>query len=484
MSGQVSIVGAGCGGPELITVRGLELLQRCEVVIYDDLIAGELLDAVPETAERIPVGKRAGSRSPKQEYINELLIQKAGEGKRVVRLKGGDPFVFGRGGEESLALAGAGVPYTLVPGISSALAIPMEFGIPVTHRTVSRSVHIVTAHTAERALPENIPQLAALEGTLVFLMGLRSLKELAQELIAAGKSPDTPTAVLSGGNSPHPRAVRGTLASIAERTEKAGVLPPAVIVVGEVAQMDLRSPGPSIAVGLTGTEEFQQKLAALLDRHGLNRRQVQRGKCSPTEAPIPWKELSKTAGNWIVFTSGRGVDFFFRRLAQEKGDVRSLSRCLFAVIGEKTAEALAAHGIRADLCPGVFTGKALAQALLRRLAPEETVYLFDSVKGSRVIPETLAEQGISCRRISLYDTIYETVPQTERLQYILFGSAGGVNALADDGYEWDGDTIPICIGPVCARAFENRFHQRPVVSPNITAESMVETLLTHSSSKI
>ena len=248
--------------------------------------------------------------------------------------------------------------------------------------------------------------------------------------------------------------------------------------------MDLRSPGPSIAVGLTGTEEFQQKLAALLDRHGLNRRQVQRGKCSPTEAPIPWKELSKTAGNWIVFTSGRGVDFFFRRLAQEKGDVRSLSRCLFAVIGEKTAEALAAHGIRADLCPGVFTGKALAQALLRRLAPEETVYLFDSVKGSRVIPETLAEQGISCRRISLYDTIYETVPQTERLQYILFGSAGGVNALADDGYEWDGDTIPICIGPVCARAFENRFHQRPLVSPNITAESMVETLLTHSSSKI
>ena len=179
-----------------------------------------------------------------------------------------------------------------------------------------------------------------------------------------------------------------------------------------------------------------------------------------------------------------GVDFFFRRLAQEKGDVRSLSRCLFAVIGEKTAEALAAHGIRADLCPGVFTGKALAQALLRRLAPEETVYLFDSVRGSRVIPETLAEQGISCRRISLYDTIYETVPQTERLQYILFGSAGGVNALADDGYEWDGDTTPICIGPVCARTFENRFHQRPLVSPNITAESMVETLLTHSSSKM
>ncbi|MBQ8935930.1 MAG: uroporphyrinogen-III synthase, partial [Oscillospiraceae bacterium] len=282
-----------------------------------------------------------------------------------------------------------------------------------------------------------------------------------------------------GGNSPHPGAVRGTLASIAEDTEKAGVLPPAVIVVGEVAQMDLRSPKPSITVGLTGTEEFQQKLAALLDRHGLNWRPVQRGKCSPTGASIPWEALSKTTGNWLVFTSGRGVDFFFRRLVQEKADMRSLSGCRFAVIGAKTGEALAAHGIRADLCPREFTGKALAETLLGRLAPEETVYLFDSAKGSGVIPEILAEQGISCRRISLYDTVYVAVPQSEHLRYILFGSAGGVNALAEEGYELSADTTPICIGPVCAEAFERRYHRKPLVSEHIMAESMIATLLSH-----
>ena len=481
MNGQVSIVSAGCGGPELITVQGLDALKRCEVVVYDDLIARELLDAAPKEAERIPVGKRAGSCSPKQEYINELLVQKAGEGNRVVRLKGGDPFVFGRGGEEAMALARAGISYTLVPGISSALAIPMEAGIPVTHRAISRSVHIITAHTAERALPENIPQLAALDGTLVFLMGLHALERLAQALIDAGKSDDTPAAVLSGGNSPCPAAVRGTLGDIAERTKKAGVLPPAVIVVGQVAQMDLRSPWPSVTVGLTGTEEFQRKVTALLERHGLGWHQVQRGTCRALETPVPWEELSQRMGNWLVFTSGRGVDFFFRDLTREGKDVRSLSGCQFAVIGEKTAETLAAHGIRADLRPEQFTGKALAQALLHHLSPENRVYLFDSAKGSGVIPEALGEKGISCCRISLYDTIYETALQSERLQYILFGSAGGVNALADDGYDLSGDTVPICIGPVCAEAFEKRFHRKPLMPPEITAESMVETLLEHES---
>ncbi|MBQ3107746.1 MAG: uroporphyrinogen-III C-methyltransferase [Firmicutes bacterium] len=261
--GKVYLVGAGCGEADLITVRGAKLLQSCDAVVYDDLIDSELLDLVPPYAEQLYMGKRRGHHSAPQSEINETLIHLARSGKIVVRLKGGDPFVFGRGGEELLALQAAGIPFETVPGISSAIAIPGAAGIPVTHRGLSRSLHIITAHTAASSapaagctanaqtagtpspvtaaeLPEELPLLARLSGTLVFLMGLSKLEALTEELMAAGKSPSTPAAVLSGGNSPHPAAVRGTLSDIASKTRAAGVQAPAVILVGEVAALDLR----------------------------------------------------------------------------------------------------------------------------------------------------------------------------------------------------------------------------------------------------
>lgn len=239
--GTVYLVGAGCGDADLITVRGLTLLQSCDVLVYDDLIAPELPDAAPAGAERICMGKREGRHSAPQEEICALLIEKARAGLAVVRLKGGDPFVFGRGGEEALALKAAGVPFEAVPGITSAIAIPELAGIPVTHRGVSRAVHIVTAHTADTpdGLPADFDALAALSGTLVLLMGLSRLEVVVRRLLSAGKAPDTPAAVLSGGNSPHPAAVRGTLEDIAARTRAAGVLPPAVILIGDAAAMEL-----------------------------------------------------------------------------------------------------------------------------------------------------------------------------------------------------------------------------------------------------
>lgn len=236
--GKVYLVGAGCGAADLITVRGLRLLERCGAVVYDDLLDQALLDAAPEGAEKIYVGKRRGRHSMAQEDINALLIAKAREGKTVVRLKGGDPFVFGRGGEEALALQAAGVAWEYVPGVSSAVAAPGAAGIPVTHRGVSRSFCVVTARTADSAdgLPENLEELAHLPGTLVFLMGLSQLKEIARRLIGAGLPPDTPVAVIGGKNAP--RTIRGTLGDIAERAREA--VAPAVIVVGGTAGMDLR----------------------------------------------------------------------------------------------------------------------------------------------------------------------------------------------------------------------------------------------------
>lgn len=240
-TGWVALVGAGCGKADLITLRGLRLLQRCQAVVYDDLIDSALLEAVPESAQRIYVGKRAGKHAMAQEEINRLLIDLAGRGLPVVRLKGGDPYLFGRGGEEMLALKAAGIDCREVPGIPSALGIPAEAGIPVTHRGVSRGVHIVTAHTSDTpdGLPEDMDTLAQLSGTLVFLMGLGQLPKLVARLMAAGKPGDTPAAVLSGGNAPHPARVRARLAELVEAVQAAGVEAPAIILVGEAAALEV-----------------------------------------------------------------------------------------------------------------------------------------------------------------------------------------------------------------------------------------------------
>ena len=237
--GRVALVGAGCGRADLITVRGLRLLQQCQAVVYDDLIDSALLDTAPAGAERIYVGKRSGRHSAPQAEINAALIALAQRGGLTVRLKGGDPYVFGRGGEEALALQRAGIPFEVVPGITAAIAVPAEAGIPVTHRGVSRAVHIITAHTQDETPDFSSWAALAADGTLVFLMGLQRLPQIAAGLLAGGLPPQTPAAVLSGGNAPHPAAVRASLGEITDAARAAGVEAPAVIVVGDVAGMEL-----------------------------------------------------------------------------------------------------------------------------------------------------------------------------------------------------------------------------------------------------
>ena len=218
--GKVYLVGAGCGDFDLITLRGKRLLEICQVIVYDSLIDDRLLEFVPSDCEKICVGKRAGRHSESQENINSLLVQKAGEGKNVVRLKGGDPFVFGRGGEEITALRQNSIPYSIVPGISSCIACAELGGIPVTHRNVSRSFHVITGHTAEDLLPENMKNYAQLDGTLVFLMGLGNVRNIAESLISNGKAPKIPAAVISNGAGANQSVLRTTLDNIADKTEK------------------------------------------------------------------------------------------------------------------------------------------------------------------------------------------------------------------------------------------------------------------------
>lgn len=237
--GKVILAGAGCGAYDLITVRGLNAVRDARVLVYDDLIDERLLSHTGESCEKIYVGKRNGKHSMPQEEINALLIAKAKEGKLVVRLKGGDPFVFGRGGEEILALRQAGIEVEEIPGISSAVAVPAASGIPVTHRGISRSFHVITGHGAEGGLTEKMETLAALKGTLIFLMGLGKIKEITEGLISCGKPESTPAAVIRGGFADTAQTIRGCLGDIAAKTKQSGLMPPAVIVIGECAGMDL-----------------------------------------------------------------------------------------------------------------------------------------------------------------------------------------------------------------------------------------------------
>lgn len=479
--GKVYLVGAGCGAADLITVRGQRLLSQCDTVVYDDLIDPALLSLVPERAERIYMGKRSGHHSASQEEICGCLIREARTGKTIVRLKGGDPFVFGRGGEEMLALLDAGVPCEVVPGVTSAIAIPAEAGIPVTHRKLSRSVHIITAHTADTVdgLPEDMNKLAGLSGTLVFLMGLRQLPKIADRLIAAGMSPDTGAAVISGGNSPHPAAVRGTLGEIAEKAQN--VQPPAVIVVGEVAAMELRQPLSGVCVAITGTDAVLQKQERLLEKMGANVICGLRSVVQRLSTPIDFEAFLRQE-SWLVFTSANGVDAFFGRLRESNIDLRQFFHCRFAVIGAATEKKLRQYGIQADLCPQEYTGEALGKALLETVMPGTPVYLLRSVRGGVALREML-EMRFPVVDIPLYDLCADqTVEESaaSRLggaDYLTFSSASGVELFFKAHGGVPENTKCVCIGEVTANALRRRHQGEILVAGEATVEAMVETIL-------
>ena len=486
-TGCVWLIGAGCGGADLITVRGLALLRRCDVVVYDDLIDSALLAEAPREARRVYMGKRCGRHSAPQEEISRRLVEEARAGRKVARLKGGDPFVFGRGGEEAQALAEAGVPYEEVPGISSAIAIPAAAGIPVTHRGLSRSVHIITGHTAADGLPENMDHLAALNGTLVFLMGLSRLEQIADSLLAAGKPADTPAAVLSGGNAAHPAAVRGTLGTVARRAREADVRPPAVIVVGDVAALDLsgtlKRPLDGVRVGLTGTDTMAARLRDLLEPLGARPCQVER---AVVEA-LPIEEEGLFRGRrWLVFTSVNGVETFFRHLRRERVDLRRMAGCRFAVIGAATGAALERHGILPELCPDGCTSAALAAALTEWVLPGEDVVLLRAREGTPLLPSLLARQGIPVRDVPIYtvrsdqETAAAAEPVLETLDYLVFSSAGGVERyFALHGAVPAGGTVCVCIGGVTAKALEARHGGPFLTASSISAKGIAQTILEH-----
>lgn len=483
--GRVYIVGAGCGDADLITVRGQNLIENSDVIVYDDLISPNLLTLAKDGAEIIYMGKRSGRHSASQEEINRVLIELAHQGKTVCRLKGGDPFVFGRGGEEILALQAEGIAFEEVPGISSAIAIPAGAGIPVTHRKLSRSFHVITAHSAdtEDGLPADMDTYARLSGTLVFLMGLSKLEKICERLILAGKSKDTPAAVISGGNSAHPATVRATLEKLPEQARRAQVQTPAIIVVGEVAALELKSTEPlplsGISVGVTGTDRMTRRLTKLLSVLGAKSVVIERSRLTEKHPKLDPNALNEKS--WIVLTSGNGVRQFFRVLRENDMDIRSLAACRFAVIGKATFDELYSFGIRADYCPEEYTGKALSEGLARLVQPQDKVFLLRSEEGDRALYDTLSRL---CRTEDIFT--YGVSPDmrlcaaareyAESLDYLTFSSAGGVGLYFETVGRVGERTKCVCIGAPTADALRRYGVEPAAVSDAISAEGIAEAV--------
>ena len=485
-NGRVYLVGAGCGDYDLITVRGKRLLEKCDVVVYDFLIDSRLLDYVPENAERICVGKRAGRHSETQENINALLVKNAIEGKNVVRLKGGDPFVFGRGGEEIQTLRQHDIEYTVIPGISSAIAVPELAGIPVTQRKVSRSFHVIAGHTAEDMIPENMNIYAKLDGTLVFLMALKNIERISEMLILNGKSENTPAAVISNGAGEKQRIVRSNLKNIADEVRKQEIKPPAVIVVGETAEYNMMPtislPLRGISVTVTGTKKFAAKLSDKLSVLGADVNRLDYLNVVEYSDNAKFDDALRNLNDydWLVLTSINGAEIFFKRLIGLGIDMRVLSKIMLAVIGSGTAEVLRKHGIIADLVPEIYTSEALGKMLSCNVRKNQRVLILRAEKGSAELTKILDSNNISYDDIKIYDVVgnaKEFDDKAVNTDFIAFASSSGVNAFFESGFTVSPRTKIICIGKITANALGKHNINNFRISAASNIDGIIDTVL-------
>ena len=370
--GKVYLVGGGPGDPGLLTLRARDVLSKADAVIYDALIHPAILGFIPESAKRIFRGHRSQRGALSQAQIIRLMVQLAKQGKQIVRLKGGDPFVFGRGAEEALELRKQGVPFEIVPGVTSAVAVPAYAGIPVTHRDLNSSFTVATGHE-DPGKPDALVDwrgLARNEGTLVFLMGLHALPGLCRRLIAEGKAGSTPAAVIESGTTSRQRAVVGTLATVSGLVKKAGLKPPATVVVGKVVRLAGRlrwfKPGPlqGLRVLVTRTRSQASQLSGLLAEKGAEVIEIPTLEIVPRPLTAEAERLIRDAGayDWVVFTSANGVEIFMDRLFELGRDARALKGAKIACVGEATAESLRRSGVRADLVPTDYKQEGLVQA--------------------------------------------------------------------------------------------------------------------------
>ena len=467
--GKVWLVGAGPGDVGLFTIKGKDILAKAEVVVYDSLVGDGVLTMVPEDAEKINVGKRAGHHTMKQENINKVLLEKAQEGKRVVRLKGGDPFLFGRGGEELELLCEHKIPYEVVPGVTSCIAVPAYNGIPVTHRDFCSSVHVITGHKrAGERYNIDFEALVRTKGTLVFLMGITAMEDICKGLLEAGMDPETPAAVLQQGTTAGQKRVVATVNTLKQASDAAKIQTPAIIVVGQVCQVAdtfgwyEKLPLAGYKVLVTRPKELVSGMAKKLREQGAEVLELPAIGVKPVEDRTNLSRVFEKLDTyqWIAFTSPSGVRIFFELLMEAGKDIRALGQIKIAAIGRGTEKALKKHNLYPDLIPEVFDNKEVIEELAKR----EDLIVDD---------------------VAIYDTFYENQDlidekgqfESGKIDCAVFTSASTVKGFvaATEGLDYT-KVLAACIGKQTQEE-ALRYGMKTAVAKEASIDSLVELVI-------
>ena len=500
MKGKVYLVGAGPGDPGLITVKGLECIKQADVLIYDYLASPVLLNYASKKTEIIYVGKKGGDHTLSQDGINSLIAEKANKGFIVTRLKGGDPFIFGRGAEEAEVLIEEGIPFEIVPGVTSAIAAPAYAGIPLTHRKFTATVAFVTGHEDPTKEESNIDwsALAKGVGTIVFLMGVKNLPKITSQLINYGMPSDTPVALVRWGTTPRQFSVAGTLENINERVKSIGLKPPAIIVVGNVVKLRKtmswfeNRPLMGKRIVVTRAREQASDLVKLLSDLGAECLECPTIRVVP---PDDWKPLDAAIENissydWLVFTSVNGVNYFFERLFSKGKDARALGKLNTAVIGPATERRLFKFGLKSDIVPKSYRAESIIEAFGNEDVNGKKILLPRAKEARPVLPVELTKMGATVDEITSYYT--KDVPDSADLllkrlkentiDLITFTSSSTVKnfktILPDNIFETQMKDITIaCIGPITADTAKNLGFDVHIVANSFTIPGLCEAIL-------
>ena len=502
MNGKVYLVGAGPGDPELITLKGLECIKNADVIIYDYLASPSLLKHAREHAEIIYVGKKGGDHTLSQDRINALIAEKAQKGFTVTRLKGGDPFIFGRGGEEAEVLIDARIPFEIIPGVTSAIAAPAYAGIPLTHRKFTSTIAFVTGHEDPAKAESNIDWAALAKGigTLVFLMGVKNLHHITDRLMHHGMSPDTPVALVRWGTTPKQTTVSGTLDTIVERTKAAGLKPPAIIVVGHVVKLREKMrwfetrPLMGQCIVVTRAREQASDLVKRLSDLGAECLECPTIKVSPPQDVKPLDQAMENLSSydWLIFTSVNGVNFFFERLFQKNKDVRALKDIHTAVIGPATEKRLFDFGLKSDIVPESYRAESVVKAFAGKDVTGRKILLPRAKEARPVLPLELKKMGAVVDEVTAYCThavkdntdVLSARLKERSIDMITFTSSSTVKnfrALFPNEDLKDlmrGVTIA-SIGPVTADTARDLGFDVHIIAESYTIPGLCQAILTH-----
>lgn len=493
-TGKVWLVGAGPGDIGLFTKKGMEVLQNAEVVVYDSLVGQGVLSMIPKDAITINVGKRAGNHTLPQEGINQVLLEQAQKGYRVVRLKGGDPFLFGRGGEELVLLKEHQIPYEIVPGVTSPLAVPAYNGIPVTHRDFCSSLHIITGHKkAGMAYDIDFEALVRTKGTLVFLMGVTALEDICNCLMKAGMDADMPAAILQQGTTAGQKRIVATVGTLKAEVDRQGIETPAIIVVGKVCSLAKEFawyeelPLAGYKVLLTRPRDLISSMAQKLRAQGAEVLELPAIRTEATEdneaLRRAWKQMQQY--QWLVFTSPTGVKVFFEQMKRECCDIRMLGTVKIAAIGEGTKKALRERGLFVDLMPEIYDGENLARTLAAELSGGENILIPRAEAGNLELVKILKEAGACVDDVATYRTCYESqdvideVAEFEKgkIDCAVFTSASTVRGFAEAVQGLDFSKVKAaCIGKQ-TRAEAEKYGMQTWMAKKATMDSLVQLVI-------